>query len=51
MAQKKEKKESRRTQVKELPQQEKVLSKEEQKKVKGGNWLLTPAGSAKPQTN
>ena len=37
MAEKKENtKDARRTQVKELPKREKELSKEEQKKVKGG---------------
>ena len=41
----------RRTQMKDLPKNETELSKAEQKKVKGGNWLLTPAGSAKPTTN
>ena len=44
----KDEKNSRRTQVKDLPKAEKQLSKEEQKKLKGGNWLFTPAGSAKP---
>ena len=37
------KKQTRRTQVKELPKREKELSKDEQKKIKGGpvfsNWL------------
>ena len=41
----------RRTQVKDLPESEKVLSKAEQKKLKGGNWLMTPSGSAKPNGN
>lgn len=36
MPQKKADKPKRRTQVKDLPKQEKELSKEEQKKVKGG---------------
>ena len=38
-----EKKESdkpkRRTQIKELPKEEKELSKEEQKKIKGGDFI------------
>ena len=40
---------TRRTKVKDLPKQKRELSKEEQKKVKGGGWLMTPAGHAKPQ--
>ena len=36
MAEKKEKKVNRRTQVKDLPKGEKALTKEEQKKIKGG---------------
>ena len=36
MTEKKAKTNKRRTQVKELPKEEKQLSKEEQKKVKGG---------------
>ncbi|HEY0079795.1 MAG TPA: hypothetical protein VGB73_14365 [Pyrinomonadaceae bacterium] len=48
MAEKKENKTNkRRTQVKELPKNEKELTPEEQKKVKGGGWLMTPAGQAK----
>lgn len=40
-----------RVKVKELPQQKKELSGDDQKKIKGGNWLMTPAGSAKPGGN
>ena len=48
MAEKKENKPNkRRTQVKELPKDARELTSEEQKKVKGGDWLMTPAGSAK----
>ena len=36
MVKKEEKRTTRRTQVKDLPQQEKELTKDEQKKVKGG---------------
>ena len=36
MAEKKENRAKRKTQVKELPQKEKELSKGEQKKIKGG---------------
>ena len=36
MAEKKENKPKRKTQVKELPKKEKELSKAEQKKIKGG---------------
>jgi hypothetical protein len=51
MAKKKDATETkRRTQVKDLPKNETELSKAEQKKVKGGDWLMTPAGSAKPRT-
>ena len=38
----------RRTQVNDLPREEKELTKGEQRKVKGGDWLMTPAGNAKP---
>lgn len=41
MAEKKEKTNKRRTQVEELPKKEKQLSKEEQKKVKGGPRSVT----------
>lgn len=41
----------RKTQVKDLPKQEWELSKDEQKKIKGSNWLMTPAGTAKPGGN
>jgi hypothetical protein len=37
----------RRTQVKDLPQQEKELSTDEQKKVKGGNLVYTPGTISK----
>ena len=37
----------RRTQVKDLPKQEKELSKDEQKKVKGGDTLVPKASSKK----
>ena len=40
----------KRTQVKDLPKKEKELSAEEQKNVKGGQWLTSPAGSAKSAT-
>ena len=40
MTQKKENKPKRRTQVKDLPKDEKELTKEEQKKVKGGNLKI-----------
>lgn len=50
MTEKKAKANKRRTQVKELPKEEKELSKSEQKKVKGGGWLMSPAGNAKPGT-
>ena len=46
----KETKQTKRTQVKELPKAEKELSKDEQKKVKGGDWLMQPAGNARPGT-
>ena len=39
---------TRRTQVKDLPKSEKELSKNEQKKIKGGGWLMTPSGNARP---
>ncbi|HEV2763530.1 MAG TPA: hypothetical protein VGV38_11180 [Pyrinomonadaceae bacterium] len=42
---------ARRTQVRELPKDEKRLSKDEQKRVKGGSWLMSPAGSVKPTGN
>lgn len=51
MPEKRAKTPKRRTQVKDLPKEEKQLSKEEQKKVKGGGWLMSPSGSAKPGTN
>jgi restriction endonuclease S subunit len=37
--------------VKDLPKSEKELTPEERRKVKGGDWLMTPAGSAKPSGN
>lgn len=40
----------RRTQVKDLPKKEKELTKGEQKKVKGGDWLMQPSGNVKPRT-
>lgn len=40
MTEKKEKTNKRRTQVKELPKAERELSKEEQKRVKGGSGIL-----------
>ena len=50
MTEKKGKKEQRRrTQVKELPKEEKELNKEAQRKIKGGEWLMQPAGQAKPK--
>lgn len=51
MKEKKEHRTERRTQVKELSRGEKQLSKDEQKKVKGGDWLMTPAGSVKPDSH
>jgi hypothetical protein len=46
----KDAKATRRTQVKELPKSKKELSKDEQKKVKGGGGLMGLLnGSAKPQ--
>lgn len=46
----KEKTPPRRTQVKELPKEEKQLSKEEQKKIKGGGGLMGLLnGTYKPQ--
>ncbi len=41
----------RRTQVKNLPEPVKEISKAEQKKLKGGDWLMTPAGSVRPNGN
>lgn len=42
MTEKKEKRAKRKTQVKELPKTEKELSKEEQRKIKGGpDFALT----------
>lgn len=38
---------ARRTEVKDMPKPEKELTKEEQKKIKGGDWLMSPAGNAK----
>jgi hypothetical protein len=38
----------RRTQVRALPKAEKPLSKAEQKKLKGGDWLMQPAGGVRP---
>lgn len=38
----------RRTQVKALPKAEKTLTKAEQKKLKGGDWLMQPSGNARP---
>ena len=38
----------RRTKVKDLPVKEKEVSAKEQRKVKGGDWLMSPAGSLKP---
>lgn len=50
MAEKKEKTNKRRTQVKELPKNEKELSKAEQKRVKGGGGLMGLLnGTYKPQ--
>ena len=40
MPQKKTDKPKRRTQVKDLPRDEKELTKDEQKKVKGGNLVI-----------
>jgi len=40
-----------RTQIKALPKAEETLSKTEQRKVKGGGWIASPAGSAKPTTD
>ena len=37
---------TRRTQVKELPKEEKQLSKDEQKKVKGGASMIPGIGTA-----
>ena len=47
-----EKKPNRRTQVKELPKEEKQLSKEEQKKVQGGSvfgFEPQPISAVKPK--
>jgi hypothetical protein len=43
----------RRTQVKDLPKQEKELNKDEQKKVKGGDTgdILTRKGSSKKESS
>ena len=38
----------RRTKVKDLPKKEKKVTAAEAKKVKGGDWLISPAGSLKP---
>ena len=43
MAEKKAKTNKRRTQVKDLPKEEKKLSKEEQKKIKGGGGQFDAA--------
>lgn len=47
--QKESKPSKRRTQVTDLPKKEEKLSPDEMKKVKGGDWLMTPAGTAKPK--
>lgn len=49
MTDKKEKTSKRRTQVKDLPKKEKALSKDEQKKVKGGETLARK-GSSKQES-
>jgi len=41
----------RRTQVAALPKAQKSLTKAEQKKLKGGCWLMQPAGNARPNSN
>jgi hypothetical protein len=41
-------KDKRRTKVKDLPKKEKVMTAAEAKKVKGGGWLMSPAGHLKP---
>ncbi|HEY9285391.1 MAG TPA: hypothetical protein VIP46_18205 [Pyrinomonadaceae bacterium] len=46
-----EKKPKRRTQVKDLPKQEKVLSEDEQKKVKGGSAALAPTPAMKKESS
>ena len=46
---KESKKRPGRTQVEDLPKPVKEISKDEQKKIKGGDWLMTPAGSARPE--
>lgn len=51
MAEKKETKTNkRRTQVKDLPKPEQEITKDEQKKIKGGDWLMQPSGNARPET-
>lgn len=41
----------RRTQVKDLPREEKVLSEEEQKKVRGGSTNLAPTPAMKKESS
>ncbi len=50
MAEKKEftDKKTKRVKVEEMPQPERELTAEEQKKIKGGDWLMQPAGHARP---
>jgi hypothetical protein len=42
-------KSERRTEIKKLSKPEQRLGKGEMKKVKGGDWLMSPAGSVKPK--
>jgi hypothetical protein len=52
MAEKKENKTNKpRTQLKDLPKNEKELTPEERRKVRGGEWIMTPAGQVKPSGN
>lgn len=46
-----EKKPKRRTQVKDLPKQEKVLSEDEQKKVRGGSVAQELARAMKKESS
>lgn len=50
MTQKKEKNANRRTKIKDLPKQERELSKDEQKNVKGGD-ITARKGASKQETS